>query len=303
MALARPITPNLWFDTQAREAAGFYCSVFPESKLTSVVTLHGTPSGDCDLVSFELWGQPFMAISAGPLFQANPSVSFFVNFDPLRDPQAASSLDALWAKLADGGKVLMELGEYPFSPRYGWVQDRFGISWQLILSDPDGELRPPIVPSLMFTGANAGKAAEALAFYRSVFEGSLVGRLALYPEGRTPDAAGTVMFSDVRLGPTWFAAMDSAHAHGFAFNEAISFVVPCRDQEELDRYWTALSAVPEAEQCGWCKDKYGLSWQITPVAMDELMASGDQARVDRVVQALLPMHKIDVAALEAAGKG
>jgi predicted 3-demethylubiquinone-9 3-methyltransferase (glyoxalase superfamily) len=300
MPLVKPITPHLWFDTQAREAAGFYCSVFPGSRVESVTTLHDTPSGDCDVVSFNLCGQPFMAISAGPLFKFNPSVSFMVNFDPSRDPQAREHLDAAWAALIEGGQALMPLDAYPFSPRYGWVQDRYGLSWQLILTDPAGEPRPAIVPSLMFTGEAYGKAEEAGAFYRSVFEGSQVGQLVRYPAGMAPDREGTVMFSDFRLDGTWFAAMDSGHDHGFGFNEAISFMVRCRDQAEIDRYWEHLSAVPESEQCGWCKDRFGVSWQVTPVVLDEVMTSGDAETVARVTQAFLPMKKFDVATIEAA---
>jgi predicted 3-demethylubiquinone-9 3-methyltransferase (glyoxalase superfamily) len=302
MPLATPITPHLWFDTQAREAAAFYCSVFPDSRVTHLTTLHDTPSGDCDVVSFVLWGQPFLAISAGPLFQFNPSVSFFAGFDPSRMAQAREKLDALWDALAEGGKVLMPLDEYPFSKHYGWVQDRFGVSWQLILGNPEGDPRPPIVPSLLFTGDVAGKAEEAGKFYQSVFADSRAGQLVPYPEGMAPDRAGTVMFSDFRLGPTWMAAMDSAHAHGFAFNEAISFVVTCEDQDELDRYWEALSSDPNSEQCGWCKDRFGLSWQVTPRILQDAMQSGERALIDRMTQAFLPMKKLDVAALEAAAR-
>jgi predicted 3-demethylubiquinone-9 3-methyltransferase (glyoxalase superfamily) len=304
MTLEKPITPHLWFDTQAREAAEFYVSVFPESKIDSIATLRDTPSGDCDVVSFVLWGQPFMAISAGPLFTFNPSISFFVGFDPARDADARERLDALWKQLEKGGKVLMELGEYPFSKHYGWVQDRFGVSWQLILGDPAGEPRPPIVPCLLFTGDVVGQAEEAGSYYRTVFDNSREGQLVPYPEGASPhDAAGTVMFSDFRLGPTWFAAMDSGFAHGFAFNEAISFIVRCRDQAEIDRHWAKLSAVPESEQCGWCKDRFGVSWQITPIAMDEIMQSGDQAKIDRVTRAFLPMKKLDLERIQDAARG
>ena len=305
MPLVQPITPHLWFDTQAKEAAEFYCRAFPDSKVDSVTTLRDTPSGDCDIVSFTLQGQPFMAISAGPLFRFNPSISFFVNFDPSRDPDARAHLDALWATLVDGGMALMPLDEYPFSKRYGWVQDRYGVSWQLILTDPAGDPRPAIVPSLMFAGDSPvyGKAEEAGAFYRSVFDGSQAGQLKKYPAGMPQDREGTVMFSDFRLGDkNWFAAMDSGHPHGFGFNEAISFIVTCRDQAEIDRYWSQLSSVPDAEQCGWCKDRFGVSWQITPESMDVIMRSGDQAMIDRVTQAFLPMKKLDVAKIEAAAK-
>ena len=298
--MIKPITPHLWFDTQAREAAAFYCSLFADSYIEHVTTIRGTPSGECDVVSFTLAGQPFMAISAGPYFTFNPSISFFLNFDPSRDAEARATLDATWAKLAEGGQVLMPLDEYPFSPRYGWIQDRYGLSWQLILSDPAGEPRPFVMSSLLFTGEVCGMAEEAGAFYRSVFPDSQAGEIARYSVDQAPNREGTLMFSDFRLGDTWFAAMDSALDHGFGFNEALSFVVLCHDQAEIDAYWKALSTVPEAEQCGWCKDKYGVSWQIVPTELDEMLRDGDPTVVDRITQASLGMKKLDLAALRAA---
>ena len=152
----KPITPHLWFDKEAKEAAEFYCSVFPNSKITNVMTLRDTPSGDCDVVAFELRGQPFMAISAGPLFK---------------------------------------------------------------------------------------------------------------------------------------------------FNESISFMVDCETQQEIDYYWEKLSAVPAAEQCGWLKDKYGLSWQIVPTALDDMMQNGTGDQVARVTKAFLKMKKFDLALLQRAFEG
>jgi predicted 3-demethylubiquinone-9 3-methyltransferase (glyoxalase superfamily) len=294
------ITPHLWFDTQAKDAAEFYARVFPDSSVTNVTTLRDTPSGDCDVVSFRVRGQDFMAISAGPLFTINPSISFLVNFDPSRDDDAAGLLDRVWAQLVDGGSVLMPLDAYPFSKRYGWVQDRYGVSWQLILTDPAGEPRPTIVPALMFVGDVRGKAEEATDFYLKVFGDSQRGQLVRYPEGVAPEVPGTVMFSDLRVGDTWLAAMDSAREHDFAFNEAVSLMVRCADQPQIDRYWDMLSAVPEAEQCGWLKDRYGLSWQITPADLGDMLSNGTPEQIARVTQAFLPMKKFDLAALRAA---
>jgi predicted 3-demethylubiquinone-9 3-methyltransferase (glyoxalase superfamily) len=297
------ITPHLWFDREAKEAAEFYTSLFPDSKITNVTTLHDTPSGSADVVSFALSGQPFMAISAGPLFKFNPSVSFFVNFDPSQDKMARENLDKLWEKLSQGGEALMPLDKYPFSERYGWLQDKYGLSWQLILSDPEGEERPFIVPSLMFVGEVCGKAEESTNFYMSVFKDSRRGIVARYPKGVEPDKEGTIMFTDFMIENQWFAAMDSAWAHNFAFNEAISFMVYCDTQEEIDYYWDLLSAVPEAEQCGWLKDKYGLSWQIVPTTMVEMMANGTREQIGRLTQAFMPMKKLVIAELEKAFKG
>ncbi|MCH8529901.1 MAG: VOC family protein [Saccharospirillum sp.] len=297
------IVPHLWFDTQAKEAAEFYCSVFPDSSITSLKTIHDTPSGDCDIVSFTLWGCAFMAISAGPLFKFNPSVSFMVNFDPAQDKNAKAKIGEVWAKLSEGGKVLMPLDEYPFSERYGWIQDKYGLSWQLILTNPEGDVRPFIIPSMMFVGDKCGKAEEASDFYLSVFNNSTRGQLERYPAGMEPDKEGAVMFTDFTLEGQWFAAMDSAHEHDFTFNEAISFMVNCEDQNEIDHYWKKLSAVPEAEQCGWLKDAYGLSWQIVPDALGRLMDDKNSERLDRVTQAFLQMKKFDLATLQRAYDG
>lgn len=297
---ATKIVPHLWFDKEATEAAKFHTSIFPDSRVTHVTTLHDTPSGDVDIVSFELAGHPFMAISAGPLFKFNPSVSFILNFDQTKDGRAREDLDALWEKLSQGGTVLMPLDKYPFSERYGWIQDKYGLSWQLILASQEGDERPFIMPSLMFVGSVCGKAEEATDFYLSVFKDRKRGTVLRYPKGTEPDKEGTVMFTDFLIEDHWFAAMDSAREHGFQFNEAISFIVNCDTQDEIDYYWGKLSAVPEAEQCGWLKDKYGLSWQIVPVAMDDMMRNGTEEQIAAVTQAFLPMKKFDLAALRRA---
>ena len=302
MQTKNKIAPHLWFDKEAKEATEFYCSLFPNSKITNITTITDTPSGDCDIVSFELAGHPYMAISAGPLFRFNPSVSFMVNFDPSKDPDAEKHLNTVWEKLSEGGTSLMPLGEYSFSKRYGWLNDKYGLSWQLILSDPGGEERPFIVPSLLFTENVWGKAEEAVEFYTSVFKNAKQGGIYKYPAGMEPDKEGTVMFSDFMIENQWFAAMDSAREHGYAFNEAVSFMINCDTQDEIDYYWKKLSAFPESEQCGWCKDKYGLSWQVSPAVMAEMM-KGTHEQIDRVTQAFLQMKKFDIEELKRAYKG
>lgn len=297
------IIPHLWFDTEAKEAAEFYVSAFKDSKITNVTTLHDTPSGDADTVSFDLSGYSFMAISAGPYFKLNPSISFLLNFDPSRDAEALEHLDELWEKLSSGGKALMPLDEYPFSKRYGWIQDKYGVSWQLMLTNPEGEERPFIIPFFMFVKDAYGKAEEATDFYLSIFKDSKRGTLARYPAGMEPDKEGAVMFTDFQLEGQWFAAMESAHQHDFAFNEAVSLMVECDSQEEIDYYWERLSFVPEAEQCGWLKDVHGVAWQIVPTRMNEMMRAGTPEQIERVTKAFLAMKKFDLAALEAAYEG
>ncbi len=297
------ITPHLWFNTEAKEATALYVSLFPQSKINSVTTITDTPSDDCDMVSFELWGQEFMAISAGPHFTLNPSISLIVNFDPSQDKDARIRLNTVWEKLREGGKILMPLDTYPFSEHYGWVQDKYGLSWQLILTKPEGEKRPAIIPSLLFVKNMCGKAEEASDFYLSVFKDTKRGTVARYPAGMEPDKEGTLMFTDFKLEDMWFAAMDSARMHDFSFNEAVSFIVHCDTQEDIDYYWEKLSAVPEAEQCGWLKDQYGVSWQIVPTMMNEMMSSNNKEATARVTQAFLKMKKFDIAQLREAYEG
>jgi|SRR5690625_1783111 len=302
--ISQKIIPHLWFDKEAREAAEFYVSAFGEnSHFTSSTILHETPSGNAESVEFELLGYKFIAISAGPMFKINPSISFMVNFDPSRIDDAPEKLDALWGQLSEGGKVLMPLQKYPFSERYGWIQDRFGVSWQLILTDPKGDPRPEIIPSLLFVGDVCGKAEEATDLYISLFPDSERGGLTRYPAGMAPDREGDLMFTDFKIAGEWFAAMDSAQDHDFQFNEAISLMVLCENQEEIDEYWEKLTAVPEAEQCGWLKDRYGVSWQIVPKQLGEMMTQGTREQVNRVTQTFMPMKKLIVSELQQAFEG
>lgn len=290
------ITPHLWLDTEAEEAARFWTDVFPDSRVTDVTTIRDTPSGDCPIVSFELMGRPFQAISAGPLFTFNPSVSFAVSLDTVAE------VDATWDRLLDGGTVLMPLDTYPFSPRYGWVQDRYGLSWQLTVGEATGAA-VRIIPSLLFVGDVCGRAEEAAAFYTSVFPNSAMGDVMHYGPDAAPDAEGTAQYLTFELAGQPFAAMDSAQDHDFAFNEAISLMVGCDTQEQIDHYWDALSADPTAEQCGWLKDRYGLSWQVVPTSLDKMLRTSSEEQLARVTQAFLEMKKFDLDELERAHEG
>lgn len=296
------IVPHLWFDKEAKQAAEFYTTVFPDSKINSTTILHDTPDGDSEVVTFTLSGYDFMAISAGPYFKINPSISFILNFDPSQDDQAEAHLKELWAKFSDGGAALMPLQEYPYSKLYGWVKDKFGTTWQLMLTNPEGEPRPFITPSLMFSGDNTNKAEEAMEFYLSVFKNTKRGTLARYPEATGPANKGSLMFADFTLEDQWFAAMDSGVEQPFTFNEAVSLLINCADQAEIDYYWEKLSAVPEAEQCGWLKDKFGVSWQVSPRAVEKMLSEGTPEQIARVTQAFLKMKKFNLAELEAAYK-
>lgn len=291
------ITPHLWYDKEAKEAAEFYCSLLPDAKITNVTVLNNTPSGDCDVVSFVLAGQNFMAISAGPMFKFNPSISFFILSKDEKE------IDSLWKKFSVGGKVLMELDKYDWSKKYGWIEDKYGLSWQLILNESD--IKQKIIPSFLFVDKDFGKAGDAINFYLSVFsqrDGS-PNNSKLESVYKYPDNEKAIMYGDFTLEGTLFAAMDGPGKHGFKFNEAISFMVNCETQQEIDYYWEKLSAVPEAEQCGWCKDNYGVSWQISPSILGEMMSKGTPEQINRVTQAFLQMKKFDIEKLRKSYEG
>jgi predicted 3-demethylubiquinone-9 3-methyltransferase (glyoxalase superfamily) len=291
------ITPHLWFDAQAHEAAELYTNLFPNSRVIGATQIHDTPSGNADIIEAEIAGLHFTLLNAGPYFKFTPAISFSVS---CATPEKAKKY---WDVLSQGGKVMMEFQEYPFSPMYGWTADKYGLSWQISTVQPGQTITQKIMPSLMFTGAVAGKAEEAMNMYESVFHNADFQVLMRYADGEEPDRAGSVKYAQMTLDGTTFTAMDSSYEHGFTFNEAISFLIHCEDQEEIDYYWKALSADPAAEQCGWLKDAYGVSWQVVPTAMERMMSEGTPEQLARVTQAFLKMKKFDIGQLEAAYQG
>jgi predicted 3-demethylubiquinone-9 3-methyltransferase (glyoxalase superfamily) len=243
-----------------------------------------------------LEGHEFVALNGGPIFKLNPSISFIVNC------KTSTDVEELWNKLIEGGTALMPLDKYPFSEKYGWLQDKYGLSWQLITAM--GEIKQTIIPSMMFVGSVAGKAEEAINLYTSLFKNSKVGNIFRYGPGQQPDKEGTIMFADFTLNDQWFAAMDSAREHKFNFNEAISFVVNCETQDEVDYYWNKLTSNGgEESQCGWLKDKFGVSWQITPTVLSKYLSDPDAKKSQRTMQAMLKMKKIIIKDLEKAYQG
>jgi len=299
------IVPNLWFDSQAEEAARLYASLFKNSRIgrktyygKAGFEIHGQPEGKLMTIEFELEGQAFLGLNGGPAFKFTPAVSFLIAC------ATKEEVDTIWEKLSPGGTVLMEIGAYPFSERYGWIQDRFGLSWQ-VMAYGDRPLVQKIIPTLMFTGDVCGRAEEAVGHYVSIFSAANVGAIVRYDKNEEPDKEGTIKHAGFTLEGQEFAAMDSARRHEFGFNEAVSFIISCKDQAEIDRYWDPLTAGgdPSAQICGWLKDKFGVSWQVTPSVLEEMLQNPDRDKVDRVTEAFLKMKKIDIAGLEKAFQG
>ena len=268
-----------WFDGNAKEAADFYCNIFPESKITI-----DTPM----VVNFELWGQKFMGLNGGPMFTKNPSISYFVVFDTTEE------VDIAWTSLSEGGEVLMALDTYPWSEKYGWLQDKFGVSWQLSVGDLK-DTGQRIAPSLMFVRDKAGRAEAAIKLYTALFENSSVSGVQHYGEGEG-DRPDLVKHAQFIIDGKTFMAMDSSGPHDFDFNEGISLVVECKTQEEIDKYWNALTERGEESMCGWLKDEFGVSWQIIPADLGKWMS--DPEKRDRVMQKVMSSKKFNIEELK-----
>jgi predicted 3-demethylubiquinone-9 3-methyltransferase (glyoxalase superfamily) len=295
--MKRKIVLCLWFDDQAEEAAKFYVSIFKNSRIIGIshygkegAKASGRPIGSVLTVDFEIEGQEFLALNGGPVFSFTPAISFYVSCE------SASEVDLLYNALrSEKSEILMPLGKYPFSERYVWFKDRYGLSWQMYL----GSGKQKITPCLMFVQQQYGKAQEAMKFYVSVFNESNVEMVVPYEKGEG-EKEGAVKHAAFSLDGERFIAIDSGLDHKFTFTPAISFMVNCKDQKEIDYFWKLLSAVPEAEQCGWLQDKYGVSWQIVPDILGSMTMDTDPKKSERVMQAIIKMKKLDIEILKQA---
>lgn len=287
----RKIMPHIWFNTEAAEASAFYQGIFEKSSVLGRRVLSGTPSGTVEQITLVLEDMPLMLLSAGPGFSINPSISFMVSSD------SKEEVRRIWSRLMEGGQVLMPLDTYDFSPLFGFLADRFGVSWQIMLVQ-NGPVPAKIRPALMFVGKNCGHAEEAIRYYAEVFPKAKVHSVTKYGTAFPPNTEDMVNHALFALEGQHFSIMDSAYEHDFGFNEAVSLMVTCDNQEEIDHYWSTLSAVPEAEQCGWLKDRFGVSWQIVPRRMHEILEEAGEEALARVTQAFLSMKKFDIKALE-----
>ena len=305
MTMKQKITPFLWFDSQGEEAANFYVSIFQKSGVGNVTRytktgfdVHHMPAGSVMTTEFEIEGMRFVALNGGPLFKFNPSISFLVACNQKKE------VDTLWSKLSqDGGPTIMVLGSYPMSERYGWLQDKYGLSWQVMFVK-DRVIKQKIIPTLMFSEGQSGKAEAAVNLYTTVFHNSAIDHIMRYVKGEEPDKEGTVKHAGFTLEGQEFAAMDSARVHNFSFNEAISFMVECQTQKEIDHFWERLTANGGQEGvCGWLKDKFGVSWQVAPKVLNEMLRGSDPDKVARVTNAFLKMKKFDISELRKAYRG
>ncbi len=279
--MIKPLSTCIWFDGKSKEAFLFYKEVFGDVELISENPF---------AVNYNLFGRHFMHLNGGPGYSINPSISFFIS------AESQAELESIWVNLIQGGNVLMPLGEYPWSTQYGWCSDKYGVNWQLMLGH---ESSCKVMPNLMFTGDNSGKADEAIRFYTGLFDQSNIIHISHYEEAE-PDVTGHIKYAQFELNGLPFGAMDSSADHKFNFNEAVSFVITVDTQEEIDNYWNHFAEGGKPGRCGWIKDKYGVSWQVVPSILGKLMTN--PATAPKATYAFMQMSKFIIADLEEAVK-
>ncbi|MEJ7645351.1 MAG: VOC family protein [Chryseolinea sp.] len=276
------ITPCLWYNGQAKEAAALYCSVFSKAKIVSQSPI---------VTAIEVSGQSFTLLDGGPMYQPNPSISFYYICEEVQE------FDRIWSAFCKEGKILMPADKYPWAEKYGWVSDKFDVSWQLALGKIS-DVGQKITPAFMFTGEQYGMAEEAIERYSSIFKNTGVDGILRYTANESPDQEGKVKHAQIKLNNQKFMLMESAATHGFSFSEGISLTIHCETQKEIDYYWEKLTESGEESMCGWLKDKYGVSWQIIPNILNELMS--EPAKAGKAAKAFMTMRKLDIEQLVQA---
>ena len=270
------ITPCLWYNGQAQEAAALYCSVFANAKITAQSPI---------VTSIDVSGQSFTLLDGGPKYKPNASISFYYICEKEEE------LNKIWNAFSKEGTVLMPLDKYPWGEKYGWINDKFGISWQIALGKIS-DVGQKITPCLMFTGKQYGRADEAIAHYSSIFKNVKVDGILRYGANELPDQEGKIKHAQFALNDQKFMIMESAAPHNFTFTEGISLTIHCETQKEIDHYWEKLTESGAESMCGWLKDKFGISWQIVPNVLDKIMS--DPAKAGKAAQAFMSMRKLNI---------
>lgn len=285
------IYPCLWFDGKAEDAANFYTSLFKNAKTGKMArfgevgsAVSGQKNGSVMTLEFELEGQNFLSLNGGPHFKFTPAISFFVYCETEQE------IDQLWKKFVPGGSILWELNTYPWAQKYGWCQDKFGVSWQLIL----GSNPQKIAPAFLFVDQLFGKGEEAINFYTSLFKNSKIESLERNPTTQS------IIHARFSLEGQNFVLMEGQGSHTHAMTPAISMVINCQTQDEIDYYWDKLTKGGSSGECGWLNDKFGVSWQVTPSILRELISDPDHLKTEKVMSALVKMKKLDIEALKKA---
>ncbi len=270
------ITPCIWYNGQANEAATLYCSIFEDAKITDQSPF---------VTAINVSGQSITLLDGGPKYKPNASISFYYICEKQEE------LDRIWKAFTQEGTVLMPLDKYPWGEQYGWVSDKFGVSWQIALGKIE-EVGQKITPCFLFTGKQYGRVEEAIDHYSSIFKTVKIDGILRYGANESPDQEGKVKHAQIALNGQKFMLMESAAAHNFTFSEGVSLTIHCENQEEIDHYWGKLTESGQESMCGWLKDKFGVSWQIIPVILSKIMS--DPAKAGKAAQAFMAMRKLNI---------
>ena len=239
------IFPCIWFGHDINKAVNFYRDTFTSSKIkheTSVATV------------FEIEDFTIVALGGVSAKRPNATMSFYVMCE------TEEEINTIWEKLADNGNILLPFETYPWSTKYGWVEDEYGVSWQLSLGEIS-DMGQKITPMLMYSGSQYGKAEEAINLYASIFKKSEIKFLLRY-QGRAEFQNGKISHGQFSLLGKNLAAMDNPSSQDLSFSTGNSIVVNCDTQAEVDYYWNMLTDDEVKSRNGWLKDRFGLSWQI-----------------------------------------
>lgn len=270
------ITPCLWYNGKGKEAAEFYCSILKDTKIVAESPF---------VTEIEVSGQNITCLDGGPIFQPNPSISLTYQCD------TEEEINRIWEAFSKDGSIIMDIDKYPWSERYGWINDKYGISWQLIVGDFN-DFGKKVIPSLLFGGQQRGKAEEAINLYTSIFKNAQIDGIYRYEGDEAPGMEGKLAHSQINLNGSKLILTDSHIPQDVPFTEGVSLMIHCKDQEEIDYYWYKLTDGGEESMCGWLKDKFGVSWQVTPDILLQLMKNPETAQ--KAMEAFMPMRKLEI---------
>jgi predicted 3-demethylubiquinone-9 3-methyltransferase (glyoxalase superfamily) len=279
------ITPCLWFDPAragAKEAAKFYTSHLASAKIVEQSAI---------VTEISVSGQHITLLDGGPMYQPNASISLFYVCE------TEEEMNSIWEAFTKEGHVLMPLDKYQWGRQYGWITDKYGISWQFWLGKME-EIGQRITPSLLFTGKQYGRAEEAINHYSAIFKEPTQYGILRFGNNEPPDQEGKVKHTRIELNGQKFMFMDSAQSLNFTFSEGVSLTIHCETQDEIDYYWEKLTEGGKESMCGWLKDKFGVSWQVIPTILTKLMS--DPNKAGKAAQAFMQMRKFDIERLVQA---
>ncbi len=278
----KQITPCLWFDNKAKEAGAFYCSHLSNTKIVAQSPV---------VTEIEVSGQNITLLDGGPMYQPNASISLFYVCE------TEEEINRIWEAFAKEGCVLAPLDKYEWCERYGWINDKYGISWQFWLGKLE-EAGQRITPSFLFTGRQYGRAEEAINHYSTIFKNPKQSNILLYGNNEAPEKEGKVKHAEVFFNEQKFMFTDITLSHDITFSEGVSLTIHCETQDEIDYYWEKLTESGEESMCGWLKDKFGVSWQVIPTILSKLMS--DPNKAGKAAQAFMQMRKFDIEKLVQA---